>query len=99
MWARVKAETETAVLTMGFRDAYALRPGFIQPMRGAQSRNRWMRWVYALFAPLYPMLHALSSRLFASTDLLAAAMLRLASTRSTKKTLNTGERNAVAREG
>ena len=33
-WSRVKAETETALLNMGFRDAYALRPGFIQPMRG-----------------------------------------------------------------
>jgi uncharacterized protein YbjT (DUF2867 family) len=39
-WAQVKAETETALLTMGFRDAYALRPGFIQPMRGVTSRVR-----------------------------------------------------------
>jgi uncharacterized protein YbjT (DUF2867 family) len=37
-WAQVKAETETALLNMGFRDAYALRPGFIQPMRGVTSR-------------------------------------------------------------
>ena len=36
-WARVKAETEAAVCSMGFRDAYALRPGFIQPMRGARQ--------------------------------------------------------------
>jgi uncharacterized protein YbjT (DUF2867 family) len=32
-WARVKAETETALSKMGFRDVYALRPGMIQPMR------------------------------------------------------------------
>jgi uncharacterized protein YbjT (DUF2867 family) len=38
-WAQVKAETETALLNMGFRDAYALRPGFIQPMRGATKGN------------------------------------------------------------
>jgi hypothetical protein len=43
-WAQVKAETETAMLNMGFRDAYALRPGFIQPMRGATSRMRSIRW-------------------------------------------------------
>ncbi len=40
MWSRVKAETENAVLNMGFFDAYALRPGYIQPMRGASSRYR-----------------------------------------------------------
>ena len=32
-WARVKAETEEALFKLGFRDAYAHRPGFIQPMR------------------------------------------------------------------
>lgn len=55
-WAQVKAETETAVLNMGFRDAYALRPGFIQPMRGSTSRIRSVRWMYALTAPAYPIL-------------------------------------------
>ncbi len=29
MWRRVKGEAEQAVLSFGFRDAYALRPGFI----------------------------------------------------------------------
>jgi hypothetical protein len=42
-WAQVKAETETALLNMGFHDAYALRPGFIQPMRGVTSRTRSVR--------------------------------------------------------
>ena len=28
-WAQVKAETEAALLNMGFPDAYVLRPGFI----------------------------------------------------------------------
>jgi hypothetical protein len=50
-WARVKAETETALLNMGFRDAYAVRPGFIQPMRGVTSRIRSIRWMYAVTAP------------------------------------------------
>jgi hypothetical protein len=35
-WSRVEAETETVVLSMGNRDAYALRPGFILPMRGVK---------------------------------------------------------------
>ena len=96
-WARVKADTETALLNMGFRDAYALRPGFIQPMRGATSRMRSVRWMYALTALIYPFLQKRFGRFVTSTDRLAAAMLQLAITCSPKKTLNTRELNAVAR--
>lgn len=95
-WARVKAETEAALLNMGFRDAYALRPGFIQPMRGVRSRLRSVRWLYALTAPVYPFLQKAFGRWVTSTDLLAAAMLQLAIAGSKRKTLNTGELNVLA---
>jgi uncharacterized protein YbjT (DUF2867 family) len=95
-WAQVKAETETALLNMGFRDAYALRPGFIQPMRDVTSRMRSVRWMYALTAPVYPFLQKTFGRWVTSTDLLAAAMLHLAVEGSTKKTLNTAELNALS---
>ena len=39
MWARVKGETENALLAMPFH-AYAVRPGFIQAIGGVQSRTR-----------------------------------------------------------
>jgi len=95
-WARVKAETEAALLQAGFRDAYALRPGFIQPMRGAASRMRSLRWLYRATAPIYPFLQRNFGRWITSTDLLAAAMLQLAMAGSAKKILNTGELNGVA---
>jgi uncharacterized protein YbjT (DUF2867 family) len=95
-WAQVKAETETALLNMGFRDAYALRPGFIQPMRGVTSRVRSIRWMYGLTAPAFPFLQKTFGRWVTSTDLLAAAMLELAVTGSVKKVLNTAELNALA---
>jgi uncharacterized protein YbjT (DUF2867 family) len=97
-WSQVNAETETALLTMGFRDAYALRPGFIQPMRGVTSRMRSVRLMYALTAPIYPFLQERFSRFVTSTDKLAAAMLQLAIAGRPKKTLNTRELNAVAEE-
>jgi uncharacterized protein YbjT (DUF2867 family) len=96
-WAQVKAETEAALLKIGFRDAYALRPGFIQPMRGVTSRMRSVRGMYALTAPVYPLLQKTFGRWVTSTDLLAAAMLQLATEGSAKKTLNTAELNAFAR--
>jgi hypothetical protein len=81
---------------MGFRDAYGLRPGFIQPMRGVESRVRLIRWMYALTAPLYPFLQQWFGRYVTSTDLLAAAMLALAEKGSAKKRLNTAELNELA---
>jgi uncharacterized protein YbjT (DUF2867 family) len=95
-WAQVKAETESALLNMGFRDAYALRPGFIQPMRGVTSRMRSVRWMYASTAPVFPFLQKTFGRWVTSTDLLATAMLQLAEAGSKKKTLNTAELNALA---
>jgi len=95
-WAQVKAETETAVLNMGFHDAYVLRPGFIQPMRGVTSRMRSVRWMYASTAPVFPFLQKTFGRWVTSTDLLAAAMLQLAVAGSAKKTVNTAELNALA---
>jgi uncharacterized protein YbjT (DUF2867 family) len=96
-WARVKAETEAALFQMGFRDAYGLRPGFIQPMRGARSGMRSLRLLYALSAPIYPFLQRRFGQWITSTDLLAAAMVQLAAAGSVKKTLNTAELNALAR--
>src|SRR5215472_17236486 len=97
-WAQIKAETETALLNMGYRDAYALRPGFIQPMRGVTSRMRSVRWMYALTAPVYPFIQKMFRRWVTSTDLLAAAMLQLAAAGSAKKTLNTAELNALGEQ-
>jgi uncharacterized protein YbjT (DUF2867 family) len=97
-WAQVKADTETALLNLGFRDAYALRPGFIQPMRGVTSRMRSIRWMYALTAPVYPLLQKTFGRWVTSTDMLAAAMLQLAVSGSAKKTLNTAELNALGEQ-
>jgi hypothetical protein len=67
-----KAETKGALLAIGFRDAYALRPGFIQPMRGSGSRNRGLRWMYGLLAPFYPFLQRRLGRFVTSTDLLGS---------------------------
>ena len=40
MWARVKGETENALLALPFKAAYMFRPGYIQPMKGVRSSTR-----------------------------------------------------------
>jgi uncharacterized protein YbjT (DUF2867 family) len=56
MWARVKGETENALLGMGFRAAYMFRPGVIVPLDGIISKTKIYRLGYSLLKPLLPLL-------------------------------------------
>lgn len=76
MWARVKGKTENAIIHKGFRDAYAFRPGFIQPMRGIRSKTAWYQFFYTILKPIYPLLRGLK-KWVTDTDTLGRAMIRV----------------------
>jgi uncharacterized protein YbjT (DUF2867 family) len=92
MWARVKGETENALLALPFT-AYMFRPGFIQPMHGAVSRTRWYRVLYAVTAPLYPVLRPLLPAYLTNSEQLARTMLRVAADGAPKRVLETRDIN------
>lgn len=48
MWARVKGKTENDLLKLGFKQAFAFRPGAIIPKKGAKPSSR----MYAIMIPL-----------------------------------------------
>ena len=77
MWARVKGETENAVLSLPF-DGYALRPGYIQPRNGVTSKNTLYRNIYRVTAGLYPVLARVAPKFVIGSDQLARAMLNIA---------------------
>lgn len=77
MWARVKGMTENAILSMGFRDAYAFRPGYIQPMKGVRARSNIVNVLYVLFKPVYWILKPFS-RAVTNSVALAKAMINAA---------------------
>lgn len=78
MWARVKGKAENAVLAMGFRAAYVVRPAAIIPMHGIQSRTRWIRIASTALKPLFPALKAIFPRHVTTTEHLGRAMLKVA---------------------
>ncbi len=78
MWARVKGETEDALLALPFRSAHMLRPGFIQPLHGIRSRTRLYRMLYPVLAPLVPLLRRLVPGMLLTTEELGRAMVRIA---------------------
>ena len=56
MWARVKGQTENKLLSM-FKNAYMLRPGYMQPTKGLNNTlgyYRYLSWAYPIFRSLFP---------------------------------------------
>jgi uncharacterized protein YbjT (DUF2867 family) len=78
MWARVKGRTENALLKLPFKAAYMFRPGFIQPQHGIVSKTRLYRAVYAVAAPLYPLLKRVAPKYVTTTEQVGRAMIAVA---------------------
>jgi uncharacterized protein YbjT (DUF2867 family) len=78
MWARVKGETENALLALPFRGAYMFRPGYIQPMKGVRSSTRWYQAVYDVVGPLYPLLRRVAPGSVTNTATLGRALIQVA---------------------
>jgi uncharacterized protein YbjT (DUF2867 family) len=78
MWARVRGRTENALQRLGFKAAYAIRPGVIQPLHGIVSKTGSYRWFYRLAAPVLPLLRRLRPDSVLDTDVIGAALLTLA---------------------
>ena len=77
MWARVKGETENAVLAMPFLRVYVFRPAGIQPLHGIVSRTPAYRVLYTLTKPLLPLLLAVFPKYVTTTERLGRAMLKV----------------------
>ncbi|HEX7305274.1 epimerase [Lentzea sp.] len=95
MWARVKGRTENELLALE-RAVFVVRPGFIQPRHGIQSRTRIYRYVYSWSAWLYPVLARVAPKSVTSTDQLGRAMVALAGGAHSDRVLRSDEINRVA---
>ena len=76
-WARVKGQTENALLRLPFKAAYMFRPALIQPMHGIRSKTGLYRAVYAITAPAIPALRRMFPKFVTTTEQLGRAMLAL----------------------
>ena len=95
MWARVKGETENALLGLPFR-AYLMRPGLIQPRHGIVSKTAVYRLIYAVLAPLYPVLKVLLPNYLTTTEQVGRAMIRVAQRGGAQRVLEIRDINAAA---
>jgi uncharacterized protein YbjT (DUF2867 family) len=95
MWARVKGQTENALLRLPFKAAVMFRPGFIVPLHGIVSKTLLYRIPYALLRPFGPMLYRMLPRYVTTTEQLGRAMLRIAESGSSKTVLTNRDMNAL----
>ncbi|GAC1352469.1 MAG: epimerase [Polyangiales bacterium] len=96
MWARVKGETENAILKFPFREKFVFRPAFVRPLHGITSRTRAYRAAYAVVGPIFPLLNALFPRSVTTTERVARAMLHVARRGYRKAILENDAINAAA---
>jgi uncharacterized protein YbjT (DUF2867 family) len=96
MWARVKGRTENALLALPFKAKFMFRLGFIQPMHGIVSKTRLYRVLYAVIAPLVPLLKAVFPSAITTTERVGRAMLALAKRGGGKTLLENADINALA---
>jgi uncharacterized protein YbjT (DUF2867 family) len=96
MWARVKGETENALLALPFKAAYMFRPGFIQPQHGITSKTRLYRAAYLVTAPLFPILNTFFPKYMTTTEKVGRAMLAIAKHGAPMRLLENRDINAAA---
>jgi len=97
MWARVKGQTENALLGLPFKAAYMFRPGFIEPMHGIKSRTTAYRVVYTITSPIFPLLRALFSKSMTNTEQLGRVMIHVAKHGARKRILEAADLVEIGR--
>jgi hypothetical protein len=99
MWARVRGRLENKLFGMGFKAAYSMRPGYIQPMDGIKSGTALYRTLYDFVGFSYPILKKIAPNSVTSTRAIGKAMLNLSRGSSSERILDPTDINRFAEEG
>jgi len=78
MWARVKGKAENRVLNVGFRSAFAFRPGMILPLKGIRSKTPLYQFFYTYLGWLFRFIYAVFPKSIVSTSDVGDSMIELA---------------------
>lgn len=97
MWARVKGQTENALLRMPFRAAYMFRPGIIQSKHGIRSKSLAYRIGYVVVAPFLLIISAVAPQSVTTTERVGAAMIHVGRVGWPTPILGTADINAAAK--
>lgn len=83
MWARVKGKTENDLMKLPFKDVYAYRPGYIEPIKGLKNSYK----IYKIFSPFYSILEILFPKYVGTLEELGSSMINVTLNGYQKKVL------------
>ena len=96
MWARVRGKTENDLLKLPLAGAYSFRIGYVHPVKGVTAQVSWVRFMYWLLGPLYPVLRRVLPRHVTTSETVGRAMIRVAQHGYSAPILKSDDINAVA---
>ena len=97
MWARVKGETENALLRLPFKTVCMFRPGVIQPLHGITSKTRLYRILYVVMGPFIFLTKVFSPGSVTTTETMGRAMIKIARDGAPGPVLESRDINAVVK--
>ncbi len=77
MWARVKGKTENDIINMGFKQAFAFRPGAIIPLRGILPSSKLYRVLVKNLTWLLKLIKKLAPKAVINTTQIGLAMINV----------------------
>jgi uncharacterized protein YbjT (DUF2867 family) len=95
MWARVKGQTENALLQMPFKSAYMFRPGAIQPLHGIKSKTKLYQAFLVVFKPLLSLGNRWFPKYVTTTQQIGRAMIQVARRGGGKGVLESKDINSI----
>lgn len=95
MWARVKGETENALLAL-VPNAYMFRPGLIRPLDGIRSRTPMYNRFYVVLRPIVAVASKVAPDAMNTTRTVGQAMLAVARHGFPKRVLDPKDINRAA---
>jgi uncharacterized protein YbjT (DUF2867 family) len=98
MWARVRGETENAVLRLPFKTVAIVRPAGIVPLHGITSRTALYRAAYTMTRPFWPVLYRAFPQYVTTTERLGRGVLQIAKHGTPKPILEARDINALTPE-
>ncbi len=78
MWARIKGKTENDILKLGFKQAFAFRPGAIIPLRGILPSSKMYKTLITYFKWLILAIKKVAPNAVVNTTQIGLAMINVA---------------------
>jgi len=98
MWARVKGETENALLALPFKAAFMFRPAYIHPMKGVKSGTGIYNALLMVTKFLYPVIRAVIPKYTTTSENVGIAAINIALHGDGRQIVESNDINRLAKK-